>query len=536
MSTTTKSVGAAIADALVRHDCPLVCGMPGGGTNLDLLDALGGSGIPFVLMQTESASAMLAATLSDLSGRVAAAITTLGPGLANAVNGIANAWLDRLPLLYVSDSYADDLAAYASRQVLDQRAMLAPIVKGTCRPTRDEAPTLLEDALALALAPSPGPVHLDVATQAVGGTSLPEPPELPAASEGELERVATAVNAARRPVLLVGCEAHVADAPALTALARALGAPVLTTYRGKGVIAETDALAAGIFTNAVVEQELVGDADLILTIGLDPVELFPRPWDYNAPVLALRTTSADDRHVQPDLTLAGELAPLLEQLCAQVGGNRDEAWAARAATFAARTRARLGETLVSHGRGLSPARVVEIARAAAPPDTIAVSDSGAHMFPASYLWLTSSPREYLCSSGLATMGYALPGALAAALYHPAAPVLSFTGDGGFLMNLADLATAATLGVQTISIVFDDRCLSLIQLKQTQRGLSGDFLELAPVEWLRIAEGFGIAAERAQTEQEYERALAQALTHDGPSVISVAIDPSGYGDASHLLRG
>jgi acetolactate synthase-1/2/3 large subunit len=530
-------VGAAIADALVRHESPVVCGMPGGGTNLDVLDALQGSEIPFVLTQTESAGVMLAATLGDLTGRVAAAITTLGPGLANAVNGIANAWLDRMPVLYVSDSYADDLASYASRQVIDHRALLTPVTKASYRPTVDDAPDLLSHALAVAQAPSPGPVHIDVATQAAPAPPTALVAEPRAVAESDVARAVATVEASRRPVLIVGCEAHVADGGAVTALARRLGAPVLTTYRGKGAIAETDPLAAGVFTNAVVEQELVGDADLIVTVGLDPVELFPRPWAYGADVVALRTTATADLHVRPGLTLVGALAPLLVRLRDALGGDSDGAWSARAATFAAQTRERLAEALAgAGGRGLSPARVVQLAREAAPPDAVGVSDSGAHMFPASYYWLTPSPRQYLCSSGLATMGYALPGGLAAALHQPEVPVLSFTGDGGFLMNLADLATAATLGAKVISVVFDDRSLSLIRLKQQQRGLSGDFLDLAPVDWLRVAEGFGVAATRAETEPQYAAALEEALSHDGPSVISVAVDPSGYAAASKLLRG
>jgi acetolactate synthase-1/2/3 large subunit len=158
------------------------------------------------------------------------------------------------------------------------------------------------------------------------------------------------------------------------------------------------------------------------------------------------------------------------------------------------------------------------------------------MFPASYYWLTSAPRSYLCSSGLATMGYALPGALAAAIHAPAAPVVAFTGDGGFLMNLADLTTAASLRARVITVVFDDRWLSLIRLKQQQRGLEGEFLRLAAVDWLKVAEGLGAASARAETEQEYERALVRAFAADGPSVISVAVDPTGYADASRILRG
>jgi acetolactate synthase-1/2/3 large subunit len=157
------------------------------------------------------------------------------------------------------------------------------------------------------------------------------------------------------------------------------------------------------------------------------------------------------------------------------------------------------------------------------------------MFAASYFWETFSPREYLCSGGLATMGYALPGALGAWLHAPERPVVALTGDGGFLMNLPELATASRLRAHVVTVVFADQSLSLIRLKQAARGLAGDYLDVAAADWAQLAESFGLKGYRATTESEYERALSASLEGGEPTVLSVAVDPVGYQAASKLLR-
>ncbi len=536
MTLRTQTVGQAIVEALVACDVKVVCGMPGGGTNLDVLDALPGSEIPFLLTHAESPGLMLAATIGDLSRSIGAAVSTLGPGVANAVNGIATAWLDRLPVVFISDWLGESTARFTNRQSLDHPGMLWPITKASYRPGPSQLAEIVTAAGRLAMTPPRGPVHVDVAADA-SAIPIPEAQEwVNEASESELVAAAEAINRSHRPAIIAGLEVRCAESRSLLSLAEQIGSPVMTTYRGKGAIDERHPLAAGLFTNALIERELLDDADLIITVGLDSVELLAKPWPYSATVVAVGEAAVTDRHIPRSVTISGQISAILKTLRALVQPRADAAWTGRAAGFAVDVRQRLEKALSTDGNGLSPARVVKIARDAAPEDTIAVSDSGAHMFPASYYWLAATPRGYLCSSGLATMGYAIPGALAAAVQSRDAPVISFIGDGGMLMNVGELSTVGKLGARVITIVFDDRSLSLIRLKQQQRRLSGDDLGLREVDWCAVATGFGIPAYRVETELEYERALGAALTAGGPSLISAATYPGGYGNASTLLRG
>jgi acetolactate synthase-1/2/3 large subunit len=191
-------------------------------------------------------------------------------------------------------------------------------------------------------------------------------------------------------------------------------------------------------------------------------------------------------------------------------------------------------------------RVVQIAADAAAMQARVTVDAGAHMFPATMLWPVAEPNGMLISNGLSTMGFALPAAIGAALadregapgaiHDHDAPVIALTGDGGLLMCCGELLTAVRERLRVIVIVFSDASLSLIDIKQQQRQYPSSGVALGAVDWCRLAEGFGAAAHRAETEGELERGLALALAHRGPSVIEARIDPRTYTETLHTIRG
>jgi acetolactate synthase-1/2/3 large subunit len=186
---------------------------------------------------------------------------------------------------------------------------------------------------------------------------------------------------------------------------------------------------------------------------------------------------------------------------------------------------------------LAPQQVVATARACAPPQTIATVDAGAHMLVAMPLWEVPGPRMLLTSSGLATMGYALPAAIAAALCAPDAPVLAFTGDGGLGMTLAEIETAVRLSLRVIVVVFNDSALSLITIKQKPAGQGGDeAVRYRPVSFAAAATAMGAAGAAVSTERELAAALADALVRPGPTVIDADVDPAGYPAIMDLSRG
>jgi acetolactate synthase-1/2/3 large subunit len=513
-------------------------GVPGGGSSLDVIEAAARLGIPFTLARAESAAVIMAATMAEITGQPGAVLVTRGPGLAAALNGLAHAALDRAPVLLISDGFTEAQRGFVTHQVLDQAGLAGPVVRAAAvTDGRDIGACLARLGAAMA-GPCRGPALLELADEAARRPALavPHAPPAPPAAAGEeaLAAARSLLAAARRPVIVAGLEAREAAAEARS-LARALGAPVLVTYKAKGVVADDDPLFAGVFTGGAAEAALLRRADLIILAGADPVEFIPQRWRYDAPVIDIARFARAPHYIAPAALLAGGVGAALAALGAMAGERpRDtnapasdwtveEIGAARAAWRAALA------APAAPGR-VGPEAVVTLAAeacAAAGVAPRAAVDAGAHMFSATTFWPAAEPNGVLISNGLATMGYALPAAIAAALAEPARPVLAFTGDGGLLMCLGELATATALRARVVVIVFNDAGLSLIALKVGQRQLPEGSLAWAPPGFAEVARGLGCAGVTVETEADYRDALAAALAADGPTVIDVRIDASGY---------
>jgi acetolactate synthase-1/2/3 large subunit len=336
-------------------------------------------------------------------------------------------------------------------------------------------------------------------------------------------------------VLVAGLEAAEPEAAAaLRALAEALRAPVLVTYKAKGVLPDAHPLHAGIFTGGTLDAPLVETADLILTIGLDPVELILQPWRYAAPVVDIALRPFPVRYVAPAATLHGPLAASLRSLHRAV---HPLDWTM--AEIAAH-RATAEQALAWDGdRGVSPPDIVRIAqqeaRRAGLAPRVAV-DAGAHMFSATAFWQCDAPRDLLISNGLASMGFALPAGIAAALHDPARGAICFTGDGGLMMVAGELATAAAAKARLVTVVFNDGALSLIDIKQQSRQLPPEGVRWTRPDFARVAEGFGVRGFVAADAETYADALRAAFAQDGPSLIDVHVDPAGYPAQLRAMRG
>ena len=295
------TVADLLVDGLVRAEVPRLFGVPGGGSNLEVLEAARARGLPFVLCHQEWAACIMAAVTGELTGRPGAVLSTLGPGVTASATGLAHARLDRAPLIYISDRHPAGVLEFASHQYLDHAAHVGPITKGTVTVGADSAGHWIAHAVQLALAEPRGPVHLDLPADVAAQRAIPtatsvRPAPPPSPDEERLEQAARMIRAARRPLVIAGLGCRPADAKWLQAFAEAVPAPVLTTYKAKGAIPEPHPLALGIFTGGVLEQPLVTRADLIVAFGLDTVELIPRRWPYSAPVLSLtRCPAADPR-------------------------------------------------------------------------------------------------------------------------------------------------------------------------------------------------------------------------------------------------
>ncbi|HZP34852.1 MAG TPA: thiamine pyrophosphate-binding protein [Methylomirabilota bacterium] len=536
-----------IVDGLVRAGVPRLFGVPGGGSNLEVLEAARARGLPFVLCHQEWAACIMAAVTGDLTGHPGAVLSTLGPGVTASATGLAHARLDRSPVIYISDRHPAAVLEYATHQYVDHAAHVGAIAKGSVTVGAESAAHWVAHAVRLALAEPRGPVHLDLPADVAGRSAVPAatsvaPTPLPPLDGDRVERAAAMIRAARRPVVIAGLGCRVADAKWLRAFAEAVPTPVLTTYKAKGAIPDPHPLALGTFTGGALEEPLVRRADLIIAFGLDPVELIPRPWSYSAPVLSLTRCPAatpglpapgGGTYFTPALEVVGEPGAILEDLAPRILGRVQADWDVAEVDRIRRQRMSALEVSVP---GLAPHRVVQMTRELTAAGSIASVDAGAHMFPATAYWLALEPGELLISNGLATMGFALPAAIAAQLVHPDRRVVCFTGDGGLMMVAAELETVARLRLPIMIVVLNDEALSLIAVKQEQKGFEGVSMRYAGPDLGALARAFGLRAFTATDEATLRTALIGAQSAPGSALIDARIDASGYRRMLEIVRG
>jgi acetolactate synthase I/II/III large subunit len=534
MATTVE----VLADAFKEAGTPFLVGHPG-GESVEIMEAARQRDMRFILMKQEVAGAMLAATWGDITGSPGVCLSTRGPGAANMVNGIAHAALDRAPLIAITDRYSTPQHEVGLRQRIDQLAMMAPLVKwGTTVDARVVRQQVAR-AMRTATAPAPGPVQFDMpqsetvkeATPLEAAPSLLPNISFPDPDRSGLKAAIDMIDGARKPILLAGLGVYWDKASQeLVRLAEQLGAPVLTTSKLKGAIPEDHELRAGCIIGGLIERKLVSQADLIITVGLDAVELQPKAWPYSIPVLSLANMPALDALVPAKLEVLGNLKVLMGALAGWCSGG--SGWGQAAARV---FRDDVVDALNTPSTGLSPQRAMEIARASLPRDTIATCDAGASRLLVVQKWQSYGPREFLTSNGLGSMGYAVPGALAARLAHPDRPVVAFTGDGGFLMAVAELQTSVREKLPITVVVLDDEEIGLIRIKQEIKGIARHGVGIGGMDWEKLAEGFGADGVVVYSENGLQDALKAAKHTERTTVIAVRIDGSGYVDQFNALR-
>ena len=527
------TVADLVVDHLLGAGVRALFGVPGGSGNLDLIAAAGRAGLPFVLTSTETAGAIAALAQAEGTGALGACLTTLGPGAASVLNGVACAFLERAPIVVFTDSQARPF----DHQRIDHEALMAPITKwsGSLRP--DNALLVLMTAIATAAHGRPGPVHVDCPGGVMASTLKVESgfgiefeEQMPSAEDRS--RLATLLAAARKPLLLVGLGARrPADAAAIRSLCGARRIPAMVTYKAKGVVPDDHPWFAGVFTNAAIEQQVIDECDLLIGLGLDPVELLPRAWKRTQPIVYCGPWRVEDAHVPFALELVTDIPSAIEAVAALLEPSDWDA--ARVRWHVAEQR----EQIHVPTGGLSSQRVVQVAaaRLASSAGRVTV-DAGAHMIPATMLWPVSGPNEMLISNGLSTMGFALPAAIGAALLDRERPVVALTGDGGLLMCAGELLTAVREKLRIITIVFSDASLSLIEIKQQARRLEPAGVALGAIDWPALAGSFGVRAWVVTTEEELDRVAGEALACDGPTLIEAKIDRSNYGATLRAVRG
>ena len=525
--TGADLLAAQLAAAGATH----AFGIPGGEV-LALVDALGRAGIRFELARHENAAGFMAEGLWHAIGALPVMVATLGPGVANAVNVVANAQQDRVPLIFVTGCVDQPLAESYTHQVFDHQAVLRPLVKASFRAAPGTEDLVVAKAVAIARRGRPGPVHIDlpisVAEARAAGRVAPAitlaTPSIPA----DLRSAQALMAAAQRPLVIAGLDLVVqGGGAALDRFLAATGAPLLTTYKAKGLVPEEDPRvigAVGLSPKAdAIVRPLIEAADLIVLAGYDPIEMrqgWRNPWPAGKPVIDIVAEPIQHGMHASSLLLEGNVGTILTRLAdalpAKAAWPSGEPVAIRTAfraAFAAPTE-------------WGPHAVFATLREAAPAGTVATADSGAHRILLSQMWGCDAPRGLLQSSGLCTMGCALPLATGAAL-GCGRPTLCFVGDAGLEMVLGELATLRDLRLPVIVVALVDRALGLIALKQRQLGLARAGVDIGETDFAAVARAMGGHGAAIDDRETLAREAEAAFSRSGFTLLACGIDAGSY---------
>jgi acetolactate synthase I/II/III large subunit len=526
-------VADVIAQELARSGLQWAFGHPGGEVTV-LIDALARAGIPFLLTHHENTAAFMAGACGEMTGRPGACVATLGPGATNMVTGVANALLDRAPLVAITATVAANRPHGTTHQDLDLPALYAPITKASIQVTPQNAASAVRQAIAISTAPRMGPVHLSLGAD-VAASPMSAPHDSAVAipgsvvtghagpTAGAMDAARALIESADEPVVIAGLGAVRARVHApLRRLVESLGAMVAVTPKAKGIIDEAHPLFAGVVEVAGEDLvvELFQRSRLAILVGVDVVEL-DKEWRIPGPILNVDSVPHTERYYEPELELVGDLEAILDQLA--VPSRRERS----ASTIVSKHRDALRTYLCPEGRGLQPWQVMLAVRERFGPDTVATCDTGAHKFLVSQLWEARSPGSYFVSNGLSSMGYAIPTAMAARLVGPDRPTVALVGDGGLAMYLGELGTIQRLGLDLTIVVFVDGSLELIRRSQLRQGVAIEGTLFAPPDFPAIARAFGGTGHDVHDVDQLDGALRTATTSPGLHLIAAHIDGSDY---------
>jgi acetolactate synthase I/II/III large subunit len=539
LARSLNRVADIVAKTLHAHDVRHAFGVPGGEV-VTLIDALQTAGITFHLARHETPGAIMAAGASAMTAHPELLVTTVGPGLANAVNGIADAVQERVPLVVISGVVDRATRARYTHQVIDHAQLLRPLVKASFEIEPESAASTVARALAIAMTDPMGPVHLDLSPAVAAASSMeksiPVPPKRFAAAVSGVDPAVRflleRIQGADRPLLIAGLEAARSYAgPALQHMAETIGAPVITTYKAKGVIPEDHPLALGAaglspLADAVL-LPLARQADLVLLVGYDPIEMRLGWLDFVAdPAKLVDMSSVPPDHAMhhAGTWIGGAPSRILQALNGALAQRRT--WADGEPGAAKAELRRIFSTKQPRG----PHAIIDHLNRVAGPGGLVTVDSGAHRILLSQKWVATQPLTLLQSAGFCTMNAALPLAIGAKVADPSRRVFAVMGDGGLEMGIGELATLRDLGLPVTVVLFQDRSLALIALKQASAGLPSVGVTLGETDFAAVAQGFGGHGVNVEIIDDFRNALEDAGRRPGFSLIACRFDASAYDGA------
>ena len=514
-----------------------IFGVPG-EENADFMMSLEKSDkIRFILTRHEQGAAFMAEIYGRLTGNPAGCLGTLGPGATNLITGVADANMDRAPMLVLTGQGASTRLHKESHQIMDVVSMFEPVTKWAMGVLHEDTiPEIVRKAVRIARTEKPGACLIELPEDIAKNDTSVEPmtPRLfrrPVADDFILDAAFEKIRKAKRPIIIAGngCIRRRASEQ-LRRFCEQTGIGVISTFMAKGCV-DMDADYC-LFTIGLAAKD-VGDcgldaADLIITLGYDMVEYHPRLWNPagDKDIIHADFLPAEiDANYHPGTEVIGDLAHTLEQLVQRVdaaGGlsyDPSQQAAVRREMIAEITAHKDDQTQGS----IRPQKVLWDVREAMGPHDILLSDVGAHKMWIARYYQCHEPNTCLIPNGFCSMGFALPGVIAANLVHPDRKVMAICGDAGFLMNVQEMETARRLDSDMVAMVWEDHAYGLIAWKQ--EGEFGRHTDLAfgNPDWMKLADAFGWHGHYVENSADLAAVLRRALDEKGPSLVVVPID-------------
>ena len=507
-----------------------------GGEVLDLIESCRKQGLEFTTTRHESMAAYMAEVSGQITGIPGVSVSTLGPGASNMLNGVANAYLDRQPVLAFAGQMATDTRQYATHQVLDLEAIYAPVVKKVITLTPEGIAGQIREGFELSLAEPKGPVFFCLAKDV--GLSAPLP-ALPGESSGvmsateisseALAEAQTALADSKRPLVICGVGlSPERDTATVREFVINNRLPVMCTPKAKGIISEDYDGYLGTASGMMADDPLVEvilEADLVLGLGFDPVES-DKIWHKEINLLSINGYSLQYNKYTPERELLGPVSDVLHRLAG--GGRIGQHWdPARLDQIKAKVAAKLTPGSPPAEGTFSPKAILGRLREILPPEAILTTDTGAHKLLAGQAWKSYAPLTFFMSNGLSSMGYGLPAAIAAQLARPGTPTVCCTGDGGLAMVIQELETAVRLSLPIVIMVLVDEHFGLIDVVQQRRGYAKYGVTFGPIDFPAAAKAFGARGAWLQSLDDLHPQLKAAFSSDQPTVLAIPVDGSEY---------
>lgn len=519
-----------LVKCLENEGVEYIFGIPG-EENLDVMDALLESPITFVTVRHEQGAAFMADVYGRLTGKAGVCMSTLGPGATNLITGVADANMDRAPIVAIAGQGATTRLHKESHQILDLVNMFAPITKYSTQVLEPEiVPEVVRKAFKVAQAEKPGGAFIDfpenIAATEVDGEPIPVlKAYTPAPLDFKVKEAAKVISEAHHPIIVAGNGVIRQEASeALVTFAEKLNIPVCNTFMAKGVMPFSNELSLG--TLGLKARDLpwfaVEKADVVICVGYDMVEYHPDMWNPHGDktIVHIDASSAevDERYIS-DVEAIGHIPSTLNDIAGLAKPHKRNAFGAvRHGIIEERS----GYS-TDDGFPVKPQKIVWDLREVLDPEDIVISDVGAHKMWMARMYRAEAPNTCIISNGFASMGIAVPGAIAAKLAHPDRKVVAVTGDAGFLMNSQEIETALRCETPFVVLVWSDAEYGLITWHQMREFGRPSHIAFSNPDFVKYAESFGARGYRVQSAADLAPTLEKALAEDTVTIVDCPVD-------------